>query len=949
MLWTFFSFIKYYFSVSNIRIYLEENNILEKDKIQQIVKKKISTIQNENKKQTVLQQMESDIRQFETSIDIDNEVINAYEQGQVTIQHMLEDDLVAKGYKEIEKYRKPMSLAVAMYASSFLVSNIKSEMDKIVKTTQETVKLVEQGKLSVKDLSTDKEFREKLKELNLSKLYINQMIHYRKDAYDLMITQVSLIELNMTNNFLQENQREYLHSEKFFDIRKRETHELLSLYFKNSKNEIFHKINVMNLSIKDSRRLEKSAEKNGFSASDISAIRVARKLGNLKRARIALVATKTKSYLRIFYDLSGHMKDDLTDEGLQTLSVSQKISFASYSVVKAGIISGRVSVHFFNKIPGIKWIESKAIASGKFAGKKVVRGIKYVGTIISTPIQTTKKVVKRTVVNKIEKSISDKTITDIRKVQTNARENGKKVIVKAKKTAISIKEGTETVERTVRTVITPFRLIGGILNFVMDYFNKIKIKIAIGWIAVLALYIFFIAIMSMLIAVGNSSGERIATTIISKDTNLVVSMVNTLEEKLKSREIEAISLTETVKNPRVLGERTIDRYGCQKVDGTWTNGYKITYVDRNGVEIVSGANNSKDVIILTYLLMQGDFDSDEVARDKLLIDMWNLMNSDYNYQETDIYTCSKGCETVYYCCNDETVLSETGYNYETASDMQRYIEESVFFKDGIQINLCEDVCNGHSIEACFGHKDIQVNVTTVFMEDMFETNELLSSSTGANYGSYWTKLSKFKSNPEAWNNGWTESYIAWGNNLYNQNWIDLYGIDTLGSISTCAKFTEYEIMEILAENGLTDRSDSLYRVCYYALSKVGYPYSQSLRDSGTAYDCSSLCYYAWKYAGKNLTYEGSNTAAQEAKGLVNNGIIVYDSTEHDAVYNQANLKAGDLIFYSYEKNGRYLNISHVAIYIGNGMVVEARGSAYGVVYRKVPSISKIVLVARVRD
>lgn len=35
------------------------------------------------------------------------------------------------------------------------------------------------------------------------------------------------------------------------------------------------------------------------------------------------------------------------------------------------------------------------------------------------------------------------------------------------------------------------------------------------------------------------------------------------------------------------------------------------------------------------------------------------------------------------------------------------------------------------------------------------------------------------------------------------------------------------------------------KVVEYALSKVGYPYSQDLRDSGTHFDCSSLAYYAW--------------------------------------------------------------------------------------------------------
>ena len=47
------------------------------------------------------------------------------------------------------------------------------------------------------------------------------------------------------------------------------------------------------------------------------------------------------------------------------------------------------------------------------------------------------------------------------------------------------------------------------------------------------------------------------------------------------------------------------------------------------------------------------------------------------------------------------------------------------------------------------------------------------------------------------------------------------------------------------------------------------------------------------------------------------------------------MQPGDLIFYSYEVNNRYKNISHVAIYIGNGKVVEAKGTNYGVTYANV--------------
>ena len=94
-------------------------------------------------------------------------------------------------------------------------------------------------------------------------------------------------------------------------------------------------------------------------------------------------------------------------------------------------------------------------------------------------------------------------------------------------------------------------------------------------------------------------------------------------------------------------------------------------------------------------------------------------------------------------------------------------------------------------------------------------------------------------------------------------------------------------------------------------------------------------YYAWKSEGVDLSYDGANPAAAEAQGLANAG----KSVEY------AQLQPGDLIFYSYVANGRYLNISHVAIYVGNGKMVDARGTAYGVVYRDM-STSNIVFMGR---
>ena len=147
-----------------------------------------------------------------------------------------------------------------------------------------------------------------------------------------------------------------------------------------------------------------------------------------------------------------------------------------------------------------------------------------------------------------------------------------------------------------------------------------------------------------------------------------------------------------------------------------------------------------------------------------------------------------------------------------------------------------------------------------------------------------------------------------------------------------SSMTEDEINAIL--NEITDSRQKT--VCSYALHRVGFPYSQDLRDSGNYYDCSSLAYYSWKDAGVDISYGGATTAAAEAQGLDEAGKTVsFDE-----------LQPGDLIFYSFTGNGRYKNISHVAVYVGNGKVVEALNENLGVVYRDVASTGKIVVIGR---
>lgn len=153
-----------------------------------------------------------------------------------------------------------------------------------------------------------------------------------------------------------------------------------------------------------------------------------------------------------------------------------------------------------------------------------------------------------------------------------------------------------------------------------------------------------------------------------------------------------------------------------------------------------------------------------------------------------------------------------------------------------------------------------------------------------------------------------------------------------GGDSGVSSLTESEINSILARISNSTQKE----VCSFALHRVGYPYSQELRDSGNYYDCSSLAYYSWRSVGVNISNGGATTASAEGQKLEEAGQI--------ASFDE--MQPGDLIFYSYTNNGRYKNISHVAIYVGGGKVVEARSEEYGVVYRDVPNFGSIVFVGR---
>lgn len=174
--------------------------------------------------------------------------------------------------------------------------------------------------------------------------------------------------------------------------------------------------------------------------------------------------------------------------------------------------------------------------------------------------------------------------------------------------------------------------------------------------------------------------------------------------------------------------------------------------------------------------------------------------------------------------------------------------------------------------------------------------------------------------------------------VYHHEYIVEYaGMDYFADNVFALSDKQKELAEAYAENLHTFLFDTVYNVeinedllpgetgvkaVDIALTKLGTPYSQPLRNEDGYFDCSSFTHYVYAQCGVDLSFEGADTAAAQGRYIAENNLAVsFDS-----------LAPGDLVFYSFEVNHRYLNISHVGIYAGDGKIIDASLSKKKVVY-----------------
>lgn len=223
-----------------------------------------------------------------------------------------------------------------------------------------------------------------------------------------------------------------------------------------------------------------------------------------------------------------------------------------------------------------------------------------------------------------------------------------------------------------------------------------------------------------------------------------------------------------------------------------------------------------------------------------------------------------------------------------------------------------------------------------------DMNEVHSNKTEEKYtDADGNEQSKTKVNVSIKSHGWQDMVMRYGFDAKQKEMLEkmmapeyyqLY-MELLGMTPSPFDNMTVEEMNVIISN--LPPGNLTTEVVKLALNQLGTPYSQDYRNSSGHFDCSSFTHWVYKQMGLEISYGGSDVAAAQAQWCVENGLVISAS----------DLQPGDLVFFASGSNGRFMNIDHIGIYCGDGMIVDASSSKGKVVYRKLWT-STLVLCAR---
>lgn len=834
----------------------EKNHTVHKNDIEQRENKeqKKGIEQKEETEQTKkAKQKEMAVKKhkFKQKIDLANPISRVGDAAVDAVAREVEngDEEYASGVRETRKYIMPSMDALALLSAREMAKGIKAEFRQVTSTTNQVYHLVQSGKISMVDLGDKKLLGERLEKMDdISFLQKRKIMKHRESAYDFLAVKEAIKKRTERGVQLEEALKVHLGSEDFFDLSQKKTNDLLKVYFQTSDNDVLKNVNPAGMRVSQINKLLKSSKRNDFTVMDEAALRVIKRQMKYRESRIKI--GRLLNIRKRIEMIGRYMQgvDSAVSEGFRQITYMTQISYAGIEMGKFGIKAGIVSASFVGKYSGLEFVLQQLNMKRKEVTQLVRENVKE-AVVSSTPYKAVNGKVTEikdkgnAVKSKVKDSLNENTaVQKYKKVRGEAREKAKVASKKANQAKAAAKKAGQQVARGVDVIASPVRFVGKTVNGIFTGLGKIKFALLAGVGIVIAVFILIVVAINAILSSCQMESNAALSAILTEDENFVSDMCGVLQVKADEKKAEAEQIANgTPKTTSVLEGHTISKYGHPDGLNRWISGAKINYVDDEGNVILNGSNNIKECIALAYVVFDGDFDSNTAARDEFISDLWDMMNPEVTYKESDIYTCPYGCGSFTYSC----YLKE---DYET---IDKYKKDGVAFFGNVfafseyrdryivTCNGCEDAdkksiihpeqkgsgeakaaegctnytieyfCDGHALRVCYGHRDVDITIKIMTLEQVMASGSL-PETKGKKYKAFVDKFA-----------GWTDDNKEWARILCDGDWLDLYGTDPSGGTgyTAGAGMTDAEIAAIVGKYGSVDATR--LKICTEAMSFVG--------------------------------------------------------------------------------------------------------------------------------
>lgn len=794
------------------------------------------------------------------------------------------DENYLTGVHAAKRYSIPVMEAMALVAAREMAAGMKAEVDQIALSVHQAERLVRDGRVSMADLGDKRILREKLGQVErLSGFDKRRMVRFRQYAHDMLLLRHTLKSEERFGGLVGEKEKEHLGSADFFDLGSKKTNDLLKLYFRASRNDVLRSVNPAALDEKQIGRLIKTGVRNGFSAQDEAALRLVERQIRNRAVRIR-VERMVNIRRRVKWLKSYALRmDETAGAGLQNAVYAAQTAKAGYAVAKFGLKTGIVAASFVGKYTGVSGLIHGLDRVRQRKTEQAIQAVKQ-GIRRSRPYQAA--VEKR---DAFRRRLDGKpAVQKFREIQKRTGERRKAAARKVNRTRAAARAAGRRVNQGLGIVFSPVRAAGRAVCFFRSGLGKVRLFCMAAAGGCVVFFLLLVVLVNAILSICRTEAETAFTYIMTEDDSFISGVTVQLQGRADGRLSEAErAISEGPEDSYVYGDRQLAGYGCPDGEGGWTVGGKVVCVDGNGSQLLLGANNIKDAVVVSYLFMDAGFDGHEVARDELILDVWQMMNPEPVLEESEIYTCQGGCETFHYSCDSQSDLAE----------MERLMDEGVaFFGNveecdrepektgegagleavGVEVVGAEVVgvevmveepgqetggmtadtggtgtfsCGGHSVSVCYGHRDLTVYVPVISMEEIFRSGEMPVAQGKA----YQAFLQEFA--------GWTAENMEWAESLYQSDWFELYGTDPSAGSGGLVEMGAGQINAIRECYGGLD--GTRVAVCEDAMSFVGkIPYYWGGKAVAKSYEGNSF------YSTVAADYKGRDKRGLDCSGFV---------------------------------------------------------------------------------